>query len=235
MKRRTLIAFMLLTCLFASFATTANMQKIYPTTSNEYKVIKYLYIAQGHSLPSTTGPWSADELAEMLLVLDRDAMDNVQRSMYDKVADTLIARPEVDLEKVGFNFNGYLTLEMYAHTNTDGYERTARTGGSYDSEEGVFKPHYITERAFQGNNWIYNERDQQSFLNLELETFATDHFYALFQGTVANSWHSDENYTEELGVSNISTNIIGLKHLKFNLAYFDGNWPYRGKSNRMQA
>lgn len=227
MKRIAAITILLIVCAFASFALTNNMQKIYPTTSEEYQVIKFLYIAQGHSLPSTTGPWSADELAEMLLVIDKNNLDNVQRSMYDKVADALIARPEVDLDKVGFNFNGYLTLEMYAHTNTDGYERTARTGGSYDSEAGVFKPHYITEKAFQGNHWIYNERDQQGFLNFELETFATDHFYALFQGTVANSWHSDDDYTEELGVSSISTNIIGLKHLKFNLAYFDGNWPYR--------
>lgn len=216
MKRRTLIAFMLLTCLFASFATTANMQKIYPTTSNEYKVIKYLYIAQGHSLPSTTGPWSADELAKMLEVLDVSAMDKVQRSMYDNVCASINARPELDWDKVGFNFNGYANLELYYHTNTDGYEVTANTSS-----------HDVTERAFQGNHWIYDETKQQSFLNLELETFATDHFYALFQGTVANSWHSDENYTDELGVSNLSTNIIGLKHMKFNLAYFDGNWPYR--------
>ena len=160
MKRIAAITILLLVCAFASFALTNNMQKIYPTTSEEYQVIKFLYIAQGHSLPSTTGPWSADELAEMLLVIDKNNLDNVQRSMYDKVADALIARPEVDLDKVGFNFNGYLTLEMYAHTNTDGYERTARTGGSYDSEAGVFKPHYITEKAFQGNHWIYRRAQE---------------------------------------------------------------------------
>ena len=60
-------------------------------------------------------------------------------------------------------------------------------------------------------------------LNLELETYVIDNFYALFQGTVANSWHSDEYYTQELGVSKFSTNILGLKNLQFTLGFFDGN------------
>ena len=216
MKKTTAILLALLLCAGLAFAQTNNMQKIYPTTSDEYKAIMYLYIAQGHSLPSTTGPWSADELAKMLEVLDYNAMDDVQKAMFDTVKASVYARPEKDLDKAGFNFNGQFNLELYAHSNTDGYERAVVSGSRN-----------ITEKAFQGNHWIYSEKDQKPMLNFELESFVTDHFYTVFSGTVANSWHSDEYYTEELGVSTLSTNIIGLKNLKFNLAFFDGNWPYR--------
>ena len=217
MKKTIAILLALLLCAGFAFAQTNNMQKIYPTTSDEYKAIMYLYIAQGHSLPSTTGPWSADELAKMLEVLDYNALNDVQKATYDTVKATLYARPNTDKDQVGFNFNGSFNLETYIHTNTDGPAKTAHSNG-----------HDITEKAFQGNHWVYSEKDQLPTLNFELETFLTDHFYTVFQGSVANSWHSDEYYTEELGVSKISTNILGLKNLKFNLAYFDGNWPYRG-------
>ena len=191
------------------------MQKIFSVDSQEYMLIKYLYIAQGHSLPSTTGPWSADELANMLAVLDTCSMDSVQKAWYDTVDASVNARPKIDLDKFGMTATGNVNLELYFHTNTEGHEITATSS------------HPITEKAFQGNHWVYNENFQKSFLNLELETYLTDHFYANFQADVANSWHSDENYTEELGISKLSTNILGLKNLKFNLAFFDGNWPYR--------
>ena len=216
MRKTVIIAIMLLLCVLAAFAVTDNMQKIFPVGCDEYTTIKYLYIAQGHSLPSTTGPWSADELAGMLAVLDYGSLDKVQKTMYDTVSASVNARPELDLNKVGLSFKGNVNLELYFHTNTDGYGITANTSS-----------HDVTEKAFQGNHWVYTEKDRKSFLNLELETYLTDHFYADFQIDIANSWHSDEYYTEELGVSMLSTNILGLKNLNFNLAYFDGNWPYR--------
>ena len=186
--RKALVLFLsALVCAGLLFAQTNNMQKIYPTTSEEYKAIEQLYIVQGHSLPSTTGPWSADELSKMLEVLDYNALDDVQKALFDKVSESIFGRPKADWDKVGFNFNTSITLEMYAHTNNDGAARTARSND-----------HDITVKAFQGNSWVYDEKDQRPFINLELETFATDHFYALFQGTIANSWHSDGNYTQEL-------------------------------------
>ncbi len=216
MKRTIAITIALMMCVLCVFAGTNNMQKIYSVDSQEYMIIKYLYIAQGHSLPSTTGPWSADELANMLNVLDVGSMDSVQKAWYETVEASINARPKIDLDKFGMNFNGKANLELYFHTNTDGYAITADTSS-----------HEVTEKAFQGNNWVYNENFQKSFLNFELETYLTDHFYANFQADIANSRHSDENYTQELGVSKLSTNILGLKNLKFNLAFFDGNWPYR--------
>ena len=216
MRKTTILVIMFLIFTLSVFAGTANMQKIFPVDSEEYTIIKYLYIAQGHSLPSTTGPWSADELENMLRVLDVSSMDSVQKAWYDAVSASVNARPEIDLDKFGMTFTGKANLELYFHTNTDGYAITADTSS-----------HDVTEKAFQGNHWVYDENYQKSFLNFELETYLTDYFYADFQADIANSRHSDEYYTEELGISKLSTNIIGLKHLKFNLSYFDGNWPYR--------
>ncbi|MBO4410460.1 MAG: hypothetical protein J5775_06875, partial [Spirochaetales bacterium] len=162
--RKTLIVLLVLVAAAGLvFAQTNNMQKIYSTTSDEYAAIKYLYIAQGHSLPSTTGPWSADELAKMLEVLDYGSLDNTQKAMYDSVSASIYARPEADKEKVGFNFDVLLDLEGYYHTNTDGAARTAHSNG-----------HDITEKAFQGNHWIYSEKDQKPLLTFQLETYVTD-------------------------------------------------------------
>ena len=149
MKKTIAILIALILCAGLAFAQTNNMQKIYPTTSDEYKAIMYLYIAQGHSLPSTTGPWSADELAKMLEVLDYNALNDVQKATYDTVKATLYARPNTDKDQVGFNFNGSFNLETYIHTNTDGPAKTAHSNG-----------HDITEKAFQGNHWVYSEKDQ---------------------------------------------------------------------------
>ena len=43
MKRITVIALIALFCAGFAFAQTNNMQKIYPTTSDEYKAISYLF------------------------------------------------------------------------------------------------------------------------------------------------------------------------------------------------
>ena len=127
MKRTIAITIALMMCVLCVFAGTNNMQKIYSVDSQEYTIIKYLYIAQGHSLPSTTGPWSADELANMLNVLDVGSMDSVQKAWYETVEASINARPKIDLDKFGMNFNGNANLELYFHTNTDGYAITANT------------------------------------------------------------------------------------------------------------
>lgn len=90
MKHITSIFIVLLLCLSALFAKTDNLHKVFSTTCEEYQAIKYLYISLGHSLPSTTGPWSADELAKMLSVLDYQALNEIERKTYDTVMGNLM-------------------------------------------------------------------------------------------------------------------------------------------------
>lgn len=62
-----------------------NKQKIYETTNEVYQTLKLIYIAKGHALPSTTGPWSGDELITMLCKIDRDRLSEALQAQYDWV------------------------------------------------------------------------------------------------------------------------------------------------------
>lgn len=55
----------------------SNLQKIYPVTSQEYEAIKYVYLCQGYSLPSTTGPYSGDELLKMIVEIEGEVSNDV--------------------------------------------------------------------------------------------------------------------------------------------------------------
>ncbi|MBQ0071109.1 MAG: hypothetical protein KBS81_04530, partial [Spirochaetales bacterium] len=55
-----------LSCIFA-----ANTQKIYPVDHEIYRNISRIYVMTGHAVPSTSGPWSTDELEKMISVIDR--------------------------------------------------------------------------------------------------------------------------------------------------------------------
>ena len=71
------------------FAGSANRQKIYRVDSSEYEDLKYLYIMTGHSLPSTTGPWSEDELSRMLAKIDRSSLTGSAAALYDNLDSVL--------------------------------------------------------------------------------------------------------------------------------------------------
>ena len=43
----------------------------------------------GHSLPSTTGPWSEDELARMLAKIDRSSLTGSAAALYDNLDSVL--------------------------------------------------------------------------------------------------------------------------------------------------
>ena len=89
-----------------------NLQKIYPVDSDVYEAITALYISQGLALPSTTGPWSADELLKMLDRIDPAKLPADAVSTY-QFAATELARPT---KTVSFGLDA--TLEGYYHTNT---------------------------------------------------------------------------------------------------------------------
>jgi hypothetical protein len=116
MKKATVICLLLLLGAALSAALSAqsapNHQKIYPIDSEVYQAVKALYISRGLALPSTTGPWSEDEL---LLMLDRIEPENLragERAAWDYAEHELSQPTKV------FKFNGSVNLEGYAHTNT---------------------------------------------------------------------------------------------------------------------
>ena len=91
MKKGLLTVLLLVLLCFAVFAAN---QKIYRTDSQEYENIKLLYIATGHALPSTTGPWSNAELLGMISKIDRSSLTGAWVDIYDSVMESLNAPPK---------------------------------------------------------------------------------------------------------------------------------------------
>jgi len=101
-------------CVGMGFAVdnAVNQQKIYPVDSDVYQAITLLFINQGLALPSTTGPWSADELSGMLEKIDRDDLAEGAKNAYDFAAGQLGEGGRA----VRFGLD--VALEGYYHTDT---------------------------------------------------------------------------------------------------------------------
>lgn len=193
----------------------ANLQKIYSTTSQEYEAIKYVYLCQGHSLPSTTAPYSGDELLKMIVEIEGEVSNEVLVKMLQDAKSSILAEHQIKTSSIDIEFSGDVNLELYYHTNPDGYERTLTTSS-------------IKEKAFQGRDqWVYNSSKQKPFATINWETWAVKHFYALFQLNVQNTVHAGSDYSKEFGVNSLSTNILFLQNLEFEPALIDGNYPNR--------
>jgi hypothetical protein len=97
-------------------AAQANHQKIVPIDSEIYQAIKSLYISRGLALPSTTGPWSEDELLRMLAKISPDGLSAGERAAYD------YAQKELNREHGIAKFSFDATIEAHAHTNTEDFQ-----------------------------------------------------------------------------------------------------------------
>ncbi|MBI9094927.1 MAG: hypothetical protein JEY71_08610 [Sphaerochaeta sp.] len=194
----------LLLCLSTG---AANSQKIISLESPVYRYIANLYILQQMALPSTTGPYSQDELQRMLDRLDRKALPTqAERDLYDQ-ATTLLSQKPKQKGNLGYAVGLQVNVEAYAHTNKD----------DFTSE----------------SDWSYNYTDRRPLGNLSFETWPTDHFYSYFElslmnnfGKVSGSEDSPNTKTNPLyGESLLTTNIIMVP--PNGLPSIDLNFPYR--------
>ena len=220
MKKLMLVLIVLAVAVGTLFAFDNN-QKIYGTDCDEYRFMTYLYVDQGHALPSTTGPWSEAELSAMLAKIDPSKLDDAMKAIYDKLDETLNGQETMPGLakgiKTGFTFD--LNLELYYHTNTD----TDTFRDAYSGTK-VFK-----EYPFQGvSNWQYDELKQKPFFGLRWDTYVGELFYSHFEFELRNSFHSGkDSYATELGYTNFGSNILFLQSFKMDLGLFDGNVPFR--------
>jgi hypothetical protein len=97
-------------------AARANHQKIVPIDSEIYQAIKALYISRGLALPSTTGPWSEDELLRMLAKISPENLLPGEKAAYD------YAWGELNREHGIAKFSFDATIEAHAHTNTEDFQ-----------------------------------------------------------------------------------------------------------------
>jgi len=98
-------------------ADSANHQKVFPVESEVYKAIETLSIARGLSLPSTSGPWTEDELLMMLSRFEGMELKEGEEAAFNFASRVL--KREKNVVEVSVN----LTPEVYAHTNTSAFVR----------------------------------------------------------------------------------------------------------------
>lgn len=110
--------FIALLCMTLSLTlafAASNGVKAVEVGSDVYNAVKSLYISQGHALPSTTGPWSENEVKLMLTKLDKEKLTTSEKETYDYVVSKLEHDDDI------FRFNLDANLEFYAHSNTDDF------------------------------------------------------------------------------------------------------------------
>jgi len=159
------------------------------------------------ALPSTTGPYSEDELQRMFDRLDeRTITTQSEKELFSKV-ENLLEERQKQVGQLGYDVGLKLNLEAYAHTNT----------AEFNSEQ----------------DWSYNYSDRKPLANLDFETWPTDHFYSYFELSLMNNFGkvsgSDDNPNAKLnplyGESALTTNIVMVP--PNGLPNIDLNFPYR--------
>ncbi len=156
--KKTLILLVVVLAFCGSVAADeayANRQKIHPVGSEAYGIIVSLFIAQGHALPSSSGPWSADELILMLGKIDRARLAPGGKDAFDRATELLMAQPRtLFADGLAMQFGMKAALEGYFHTNA------ADFAGESD--------------------WVKGFGERSGLWKGSFETWATDSFYPAF-------------------------------------------------------
>jgi len=193
--KKTLLILLIAFLGFSLFAY--NAQTIFPVGSPVYDWIKALYIAEGYSLPSTSGPWSAAELGKMLEKIDEPGLPVNMKALYKQACDAVHETEE----RSDFNLNFDLFVEAYLHTNT----------GSYLGRDA----------------WIRGWDEMKPFFRFSTDAYVGTPFYGYFEFTLGNSKTftvSGNPYTRPWGSSSFNSNLPmvppnDMKQLDFNMPY----------------
>ena len=182
MHRKAIVVFSLLLATLPLIAAEEprNLQKIYPVGSEVYRAITCLYIDQGLSLPSTTGPWSADELEKMLGRIDPSRLKDGAAATYKFAQDTL--DEETRITKFGL----LTTTEAYWHENTADFTKESKWVRG------------ATER-----NPLFD-----LFMESWLSRYFYGYSALTLQNSITNGWSASEGQTSTLwGRSALTSNI----------------------------
>ncbi|MBN2859619.1 MAG: hypothetical protein JXK93_05065 [Sphaerochaetaceae bacterium] len=152
MKKLVLITLVIAVCL--SGITAANTQKIHPVDSPLYDALVQLYISEGYALPSTTGPYSTDELLMMLHRIERTTLKEAGKGLYDYLAR------ELDEDDPIVDFDVDINLETYLHTDTDNF--TSPEDWIYSFEERKPLVKFVLETSPTDTIYGYSELPVQA-------------------------------------------------------------------------
>lgn len=220
MKKTMAIALLVAVCMTFAFAGNGepNEQRIIAVDSPVYKAIENLYIMAGKSLPSSSGPWSENEMTLMLSRIDRESLGETGKAYYDNVQAMVVSNPKIQYnDNLAMQFGLDLNLEGYIHTNSDDF---------------------IDE-----DDWLHGFTFRRPFLRFSFETWPTNHFYGYFELTLQHNYGYNVGLAQEgrdnlLYKNSLNINVPILNAILFSneldsrgnehlLADFDWTVPYR--------
>ena len=203
MNKKSITLCLLLVLMLILPLSAVNMQKIFPIESDVYEALTFLYMEQGKSVPSSSGPWSADELMKMLDRINRASLSPGGRNTYDYVQRELAEPPKSQpSNSFGYSFGLDVALEGYMHTNID-------------------DPGFFTDER----DWVNDFETRDPFLNIPFETWATDMFYGYFALPITINQFGDTNETASVFNHSFTTNVFLVPPNE--LMDLNRNIPYR--------
>lgn len=110
--RRGALVLAVLAVLACPPLSAANLQKVLPLDDPAYRLTEELFISQALALPSTSRPWSCDELQALLSLLDPSRMTAAERAVLSRLEKEALASRPV------FKAGARLDIEGYLHSNT---------------------------------------------------------------------------------------------------------------------
>jgi hypothetical protein len=163
--------------LSASIFGAVNQQKIYSLDGDVYDAIESLYIHQGLSLPSTTGPYSQAELSLMVEKIRTSELKGSMKDTYEYIQTVLGIEPKSQGKGIGLSWGFDATLETYTHSDTTNF--TGR------------------------ESWNYDAINHKPFLTVSLETWPADSFYGYSELSVGNAYTLENGF----GATTFATNV----------------------------
>lgn len=152
MKRIVTLVAVCFFSLTVVVAGSANWQKIYSVDDPVYDWIEDLSLLTGHSLPSTTGPWSGSELKAMIAKIDYQTLDGYEKELYEKISSFL----DTDASSPVFRASLEIAPEFYINSN------------------------YSSSFFQTRDNWYRGWSQQKQLLNIITEEHIGNNFYGYF-------------------------------------------------------
>ena len=214
MKKNLSVFFIFFTLFFdfsfitAQEKTFTNDQKIWSVDCEEIKILRYLFIATGHALPSSTGPWNTDEMKLMLSKLDGEEALNTEflNSLYDKVYSSLYKNPKFILENdLAIDLNLAANPEIYVHTN---------------------KTDFTSE-----TDWAKGFEERADFLDIDFSFLFAKHFYIdlklPLQYVPFDSFYTPQFMSNFPGITPENLSLISINFPTRAIMAFGGNhWSF---------
>ncbi|MDR1894994.1 MAG: hypothetical protein LBQ61_09980 [Spirochaetales bacterium] len=227
--------------IFPLALSSQNYQKIIPIDSPIFQALQGVYLSQGLALPSSSGPWSADEITVMLDRLNPEGLSPAERGAYDFALSSLSGSADPAAPAAGadsaeggrplresrlrLGFSGEVNLEALGHLNTEDF----LTQALYVRDWGKVKPFLnLNFEAWVGNGiygfselnlgpGVYSQGIRDPFAPEfnEAHTWGTESYYGYRFGKVGS---------QLFGARGFTTNLTGT-FVPFNL---DTSIPYRG-------